>query len=97
MTGEQQEQDQSKVPDNVPIVFPTTTTAAVVTEIQTPLKLSKTQQQNLPQQHQLQQQSPYPQQQQEGSRKIKTFKCRFCGFHSKDLGKVRYINNLILF
>lgn len=69
------------------------TTAAIVTPVQTPLKLLKTQQQQQPQQQQHQQQQP----QQDGASKMKIYKCGFCTFQSKELGHVRYVNYLVLF
>jgi len=84
------EQGQLKVSSGPTVgIFPTVTTAAVITPVQTPLKLLKTQQQ--PQQQQQQQQPPTQQE------KMKVYKCGFCTFQSKDLGHVRYVHYLILF
>lgn len=94
---EQLEQGQRKVPSGLTVgVSPTVTPAAVVTPVQTPLKLLKTQQQqqqHQPQQHQSQQQHHHQQQpppQQESTNKMKIYKCGFCTFQSKELGHVRF-------
>lgn len=86
---EQLEHGQRKVPSGLTLgVSPSVTTAAIVTPIQTPLKLLKTQQQqHQPQQQQ--QQQPLPQQQ-ESTNKMKIYKCGFCTFQSKELGHVRF-------
>jgi len=75
------------------LLFPTVTTAAVVTPVQTPLKLLNSHQQ--PEQQQKQQ--PPPPTQQERANKIKIHKCGFCTFQSKELGNVRYVHYSILF
>jgi len=63
---EQMEKDQHKVPSGLTVgVSPTVTTAVIVTPVQTPLKLLKTQQQQQQQQHQPQQQNYQQQQQQQ--------------------------------
>ncbi|CAI6354425.1 unnamed protein product [Macrosiphum euphorbiae] len=90
---EQLEQGQRKVPSGLTVgVSPTVTTAAVVTPVQTPIKLIKTQQQQQQQQQhqpQQQQQQPPPTQQ-ESANKMKIYKCGFCTFQSKELGHVRF-------
>ncbi|KAL5238666.1 hypothetical protein ACI65C_006076 [Semiaphis heraclei] len=86
---EQLEQSQRKVPSGLTIgVSPTVSTAAVVTPVQTPLKLLKTQQQHQPQQQQ--QPLPLPPPPKECTNKMKIYKCGFCTFQSKELGHVRF-------
>jgi len=98
---EQLEKDDLKVPSGLTVgVSPTVTTAAVVTTVQTSLKLLKTQQQQKQQQQQQQRQPQHQQQsptQQESTHKMKTYKCGFCTFQSKELGHVRYVHYIILF
>ncbi|XP_025198353.1 zinc finger protein 507-like isoform X2 [Melanaphis sacchari] len=85
---EQLEQGQRKVPSGLTVgISPTVTTGAVVTSVQTPLKLLKTQQQQQ-QVHQPHHQQQPPQQ--DGANKMKIYKCGFCTFQSKELGHVRF-------
>lgn len=84
---EQLEQGQRKVPSGLTVgVSPTSTTAPTVTSVQTPLKMLKTQQQHQHQPQHHQQQSS----QQDGTNKMKIYKCGFCTFQSKELGHVRF-------
>ncbi|KAF0767546.1 homeobox protein 12-like [Aphis craccivora] len=84
---EQLEQGQRKVPSGLTVgVSPTSTTAPSVTSVQTPLKMLKTQQQHQHQPQHHQQQSS----QQDGTNKMKIYKCGFCTFQSKELGHVRF-------
>ncbi|XP_003244427.1 uncharacterized protein LOC100573422 [Acyrthosiphon pisum] len=79
---EQLEQRKVPVPSSLRVrVSPAVTTAAVITPVQTPLKLLKTQ-------HKQQQQRPPTQQKR--ANLMKEYKCTFCGFQSKELGRVRF-------
>ncbi|XP_060857282.1 myb-like protein AA [Metopolophium dirhodum] len=92
---EQQEKDDHKVPSGLTVgVFPTVTTAAVVTPVHTPFKLLKTQQQQQQQQQRYQPQQQHHQQQsptqQDSTNKMKIYKCSVCTFQSKELSHVRF-------
>ncbi|XP_060857283.1 zinc finger protein 131-like [Metopolophium dirhodum] len=90
MAEEKLEKDDLKVPSGLTVgVSPTVTTATVVTPVQTPLKLLKTQQQQQQQQqrYQPQQQSPT---QQDSTNKMKIYKCGICTFQSNEFDHVRF-------
>eukprot|EP00102_Acyrthosiphon_pisum_P027833 XP_016665043.1 PREDICTED: uncharacterized protein LOC100573731 [Acyrthosiphon pisum] len=85
---DQLEKVQCDIPTGLTVgVSSTVTTAAVVTSVQTPLKLLKTQHQQQHQPHQQQKQLPT---QQESTKKMKIYKCGICTFKSKELGHVQF-------